>query len=101
VEVFDDAIAEFEHYGVAWKEIVPWVRVANSLRPSPLGTTENWDHQFQVARGYLTRHSTTHPGIVELMIPRAAAAFELEKLTSDQETLAEATTRRFEIRSRA
>ncbi|TLX16022.1 hypothetical protein [Rhizobium sp. MHM7A] len=99
--LFDLAIDDFEANEVSWAEIGPWVRVANNLRPSALGDIENWEHQLRSAQGYLTRFSATYPGTVELAISKSTADFELQKLTSAQSALVEATIQQFDNESRA
>ncbi|PZM08068.1 hypothetical protein [Rhizobium tubonense] len=87
VGLFDRAIEDFEEQGVPWKQVVPWVRIANNLRPSPMGGIENWEFQLRSAQGFLTRVSNPSYEIVDLAIAPSTAKFELEKLTEAQRTL--------------
>jgi hypothetical protein len=101
VELLDNAIEEFKASQVPWKQVVPWVRVASSLRPSPLGSIENWEFQLRSAQGYLTRVSNPSYEIVDLAIPQATAEFELEKLTAEQSVLVNEAFNLFDKESRA
>jgi hypothetical protein len=87
VELLDHAIEDFKERNVPWKQVVPWVRVASSLRPSPLGSIENWEFQLRSAQGYLTKVSNPSYEIVDFAIPQATAEFELDKLTTEQSIL--------------
>lgn len=101
VALFDEAVDEFEDRGVEWKHVVPWVKIANNLRPSPMGGVENWEYQLRSAQGFLTRVSNPSYEIVDLAIAPATAEFELSKLTKEQKTLVDAAYNLFAQESRA
>jgi len=101
VGLFDQAVEEFEDSGVAWKDVVPWVRIANNLRPSPMGGVENWEYQLRSAQGFLTRVSNPSYEIVDLSIAPATAEYELRKLTPEQLTLVDKAYELFNQESRA
>jgi len=84
VELIDDLIHKMEAGNVPWEKLVPWVRMANSLRPSSLGGVENWEHHLRAAQGFLTRVPNPSYEVVEFAIGPEAARFELKQLESAQ-----------------
>ncbi|SCX26046.1 hypothetical protein DSM25558_3918 [Agrobacterium sp. DSM 25558] len=100
VDLLDRAIEDFKDRKIPWKQVVPWVRVASSLRPSPLGSIENWEFQLRSAQGYLTRVSNPSYEIVDFAIPQATAEFELKKLTDEQSVLVNEAFELFDRESR-
>lgn len=101
VSLLDSAIEDFDQRGTPWKEVAPWVRIANSLRPSPMGGVENWEYQLRSAQGFLTRVSNPSYEIVDLAIAPATADYELQKLSDAQRRLVDKAVNVFKSESAA
>ncbi len=87
VEDLDEKISEYQSQEAKWSDLAPLIETANSLRPSELGTMENWEHQLRSAQGYLTRVPNPSYEVVEFAIPQAVAEFALQSLTATQRQL--------------
>ena len=96
VDLLDAIIEALRMHDTPWADIVPWVRLSNDLRMSPIGGAESWENQMVSVLGYAFDHAHTGYTIVTLPASIPMARHEMECLSPDRASLLELAVAAFE-----